>query len=218
MEKRELIAKRVAQEFRDGNVVNLGIGIPTLAANYITNDIQVVLQSENGILGLGPESNEDTIDESIVDAGGKPKTIVQGGAFFDSAFSFSLIRGGHVDITVLGALEVDEEGNLSNWMIPNKKVPGMGGAMDLVVGAKKTIIAMEHVNRDGKPKILEKCVLPLTAAKQVNKIITDLSVIDVVKGEGLVLREIAEGITIEELKSLTHAKFNIAKDLKIIAL
>jgi acetate CoA/acetoacetate CoA-transferase beta subunit len=213
MEKREIIARRIAQEFSDGNVINLGIGIPTLAANYITKDINVILQSENGVLGLGPEEGAYS-DDCIVDAGGNIKSIVEGGSFFDSALSFALIRGGHVDITVLGALEVDEKGNLSNWMIPNKKVPGMGGAMDLVVGAKKTIIAMEHVNKDGKPKILKKCTLPLTATEQVDRIITDLAVIDVVEGKGLVLIEIAEGVSIEKLQSLTDAELLISENLK----
>lgn len=216
LNKKELIARRVAKEFKDGDVVNLGIGIPTMVANYISKDIQVYLQSENGILGLGPVPEEHEKDKDILDAGGKHITAKQGASFFDSAYSFALIRGGHIDITVLGALEVDKEGNLANWMVPGKKVSGMGGAMDLVVGAKRVIIAMEHLNKTGKAKILERCSLPLTASKQVNRIITDMAVMDIDFKEGLILKEIAPGITLEEIEKATDSKFIVAKNLKFM--
>ncbi|KUO64976.1 MAG: acetate CoA-transferase [Gracilibacter sp. BRH_c7a] len=209
------IVKRVAKELRDGDVVNLGIGMPTLVANYIPEGIKVIFQSENGFLGLGsrPESGKE--DMNIVDAGGKPVTINPGGAFFDSSFSFAMIRGGHVDKTVLGALQVDQEGNLANWMIPGKMVPGMGGAMDLVVGAKKVIVAMEHTTKDGQPKILKKCKLPLTASQQVNLIITNKAVIKVT-AEGLLLQEIASGLTVEEVQQVTEAELTVSKNLKVM--
>lgn len=216
MDKKELIARRVAKEFKDGDVVNLGIGIPTMVANYIPKDIQVYLQSENGILGLGPVPEEHEKDNDILDAGGKHVTAKQGASFFDSAYSFALIRGGHIDITVLGALEVDKEGNLANWMVPGKKVSGMGGAMDLVVGAKRVIIAMEHLNKNGKAKILEKCILPLTASKQVNRIITDMAVMDIDFEKGIILREIAPGVTVAQVERATDSRFIIADDLKIM--
>lgn len=209
---RELIVKRVAKELKDGDVVNLGIGMPTLVANYIPEDMDVTFQSENGFLGLGPAPEEGKEDKHLVNAGGQPVTIKPGGMFFDSATSFAIIRGGHVDVTVLGALQVDEEGNLANWMIPGKMVPGMGGAMDLVVGAKRVIVAMEHTAK-GAHKILKKCQLPLTAAKQVNTIITEMCVIEVTS-EGLVLTEIAEGCTVEDVQAATEAKLIISKDLK----
>lgn len=209
---RELIVKRVAKELKDGDVVNLGIGMPTLVANYIPEDMDVTFQSENGFLGLGPAPEEGKEDKHLVNAGGQPVTIKPGGMFFDSATSFAIIRGGHVDVTVLGALQVDEEGNLANWMIPGKMVPGMGGAMDLVVGAKRVIVAMEHTAK-GAHKILKKCQLPLTAAKQVNTIITEMGVIEVTS-EGLVLTEIAEGYTVEEVQAATEAKLIISKELK----
>lgn len=209
---RELIVKRVAKELKDGDVVNLGIGMPTLVANYIPEDMDVTFQSENGFLGLGPAPEEGKEDKHLVNAGGQPVTIKPGGMFFDSATSFAIIRGGHVDVTVLGALQVDEEGNLANWMIPGKMVPGMGGAMDLVVGAKRVIVAMEHTAK-GAHKILKKCKLPLTAAKQVNTIITEMGVIEVTK-EGLVLTEIAEGYTVEDVQAATEATLIISKELK----
>lgn len=209
---RELIVKRVAKELKDGDVVNLGIGMPTLVANYIPDGMDVTFQSENGFLGLGPAPEEGKEDKHLVNAGGQPVTIKPGGMFFDSATSFAIIRGGHVDVTVLGALQVDEEGNLANWMIPGKMVPGMGGAMDLVVGAKRVIVAMEHTAK-GAHKILKKCQLPLTAAKQVNTIITEMGVMEVTK-EGIVLTEIAEGYTVEDVQAATEAKLIISNELK----
>lgn len=213
---RELIVKRVARELKDGNVVNLGIGLPTEVANHIPDGIEITLQSENGFIGLGPAPGEGQEDKDIVNAGAKLSTIVNGGAFFDSSMSFSIIRGGHVDVTVLGALQVDEKGNLANWMIPGKMVPGMGGAMDLVAGAKKVIIAMEHTAK-GSHKILKSCDLPLTAANEVDLIVTDMGVIEVTK-EGLVLREIAPDTTIEEVIAATGAQLTIDPDLKVIEL
>ncbi len=209
---RELIVKRVAKELKDGDVVNLGIGMPTLVANYIPEDMDVTFQSENGFLGLGPAPEAGCEDEYIVNAGAQPVTIKSGGMFFDSATSFAIIRGGHVDVTVLGALQVDEEGNLANWMIPGKMVPGMGGAMDLVVGAKRVIVAMEHTAK-GAPKILKKCSLPLTASHQVNTIITEMGVMEVT-AKGLELVEIAEGLTVEEVQAATEATLIVSANLK----
>lgn len=209
---KELIAKRVARELKDGDIVNLGIGLPTLVANYIPEGVNVLLQSENGFIGLGPTPEEGKEDSTIVNAGGQPVTIVPGGAFFDSSMSFTIIRGGHVDVSVLGALQVDEEGNLANWMIPGKMVPGMGGAMDLVVGAKKVIVAMEHTVK-GNPKILKKCTLPLTAAKQVNMIITEMGVMEITD-EGIVLKEINPEFTVEQVQAATEAKLIIPENLK----
>ncbi|NLW40409.1 MAG: CoA transferase subunit B [Tissierellia bacterium] len=209
---KEIIAKRVAKELKDGDIVNLGIGLPTMVANYVSEDVNILFQSENGFVGLGPAPKEGEEDPYIVNAGGQPVTILPGGAFFDSATSFGIIRGGHVDVTVLGALQVDEEGNLANWMIPGKLVPGMGGAMDLVVGAKKVIIAMEHTVK-GNHKILKKCTLPLTAAKQVDMIVTEMGVMEVTD-EGIVLKEINPEFTVEEVQEATEAKLIIADDLK----
>ncbi|GAA0122778.1 MAG: CoA transferase subunit B [Clostridium argentinense] len=209
---REIIAKRVAKELNDGDVVNLGIGLPTLVANYIPDGIDVTLQSENGFVGIGPAPAEGKEDKDLVNAGGQFVTVLPGAAFFDSSISFGIIRGGHVDATVLGALEVDQEGNLANWMIPGKKVPGMGGAMDLVVGAKKVIVAMEHTAK-GNPKILKKCTLPLTAAHQVNLIITEMAVMEVTK-EGLVLRELGPEATVEDVKKATLADLIVPDDVK----
>ncbi len=211
---REIIAKRVAMELNDGDVVNLGIGMPTLVANYIGNDIDVVFQSENGFLGLGPAPEAGKEIHNLVNAGAQPVTINKGGVFFDSSMSFGIIRGGHVDVTVLGALQVDEKGNLANWMIPGKMVPGMGGAMDLVVGAKKVIVAMEHTAK-GKHKILKNCNLPLTAKSQVNLIITEMGVMEVTEN-GLVLKEIAKDVTVEQIQEATEATLIIDKDLKIM--
>ena len=210
---KEMIAERIARELKDGDVVNLGIGLPTLVANYIPDNIDVTLQSENGFVGLGPAADEDNKNKNIVNAGGQYVTINEGSAFFDSVTSFGIIRGGHVDATVLGALEVDEKGNLANYMIPGKMVPGMGGAMDLVSGAKKVIIAMTHTSK-GAPKILKECTLPLTAVGQVNLIVTEMGVIEVTK-EGLVLKEVAPGVTIEDVINSTEAKLIVSEDLKI---
>lgn len=210
--RRERLIKRIAQELPDGALVNLGIGMPTMVANHIPKDRTILLHSENGFTGLGPAAEKGRESQSIVNAGGQPVTIVPGGAFFDSAMSFAIIRGGHVDYTVLGALEVDMEGNLANYMIPGKMVPGMGGAMDLVAGAKNVIVAMEHVNKNGAPKILKKCTLPLTAKGEVDLIVTDLAFIRVTK-KGLVLEELAEGVTVEEVVKATEAPLHIAGKL-----
>jgi acetate CoA/acetoacetate CoA-transferase beta subunit len=207
-----IIAKRVAKEFEDGDLVNLGIGLPTLVANYISHDIDVTLQSENGFIGMGiaPEAGQE--DPNLTNAGSQPATIKSNGAFFDSATSFAIIRGGHLDYTVLGALQVDSKGNLANWMIPGKLVPGMGGAMDLVTGAKKVIVAMTHTSR-GNIKILEECTLPLTAKSQVDMIITEMGVMKVTD-EGIVLTEINPEFSVEDVKKLTEAKLIIPKKLK----
>lgn len=206
MDKKELqnlIAKRVAEEFEEGFNVNLGIGLPTLVANHIPHDVDVTLQSENGFVGLGPVPTGDDIDFSISNAGGLPVTIKEGGAFFDSALSFGIIRGGHVDATVLGALQVDEKGNIANYMIPGKMVPGMGGAMDLITGAKKVIVAMEHTNR-GNAKILKECDLPLTAANQVDMIITEMAVMEVTE-KGIEVIELNPEYTFEDVQEATEA-------------
>ncbi len=216
MDNREIIARRIAKELKDGDVVNLGIGMPTMVANYIPEGIEVVLQSENGLLGLGPKANEENLNPNIVDAGGGYVTVLQGASFFDSATSFGIIRGGHVNETVLGALEVDQEGNLASWMVPGKMVTGMGGAMDLVVGAKNVIVAMEHLNKKGQPKILKKCRLPLTASKQVNLIVTEKAVFEVTKDKGLILKEIASGLNVEDIKNSTEADFTVSENLKTI--
>ncbi len=211
---RNRIAKRVALEFKDGDIVNLGIGMPTLVANFISPDIKVTLQSENGFLGVGPAPAPGQEIPNLVNAGGQPVTILPGGMFFDSAMSFALIRGGHVAATVLGALQVDEKGNLANWMVPGKIVPGMGGAMDLVVGAQKVIVAMEHTAK-GTPKILKECNLPLTAKSEVDLIVTEMGVIEVTPA-GLLLKEIFADTTVEAIQDVTEAKLLIADDLKIL--
>ncbi|MCA0385957.1 MAG: 3-oxoacid CoA-transferase subunit B [Firmicutes bacterium] len=212
MEAKDIIARRVASEFKDGDVVNLGIGLPTLVPNFIPEGVEIILHSENGFTGIGPAPEEDQVDMDLVNAGGLPVTIIPGGVFFDSAMSFTIIRGGHLDATVLGALQVDEEGNLANWMIPGKLVPGMGGAMDLVGGAKKVIVAMTHTAK-GEIKILKRCTLPLTGAKKVSKIITEMGVMEVTP-EGLVLTEYNTEYTIEEIQAVTEATLIISKDIK----
>lgn len=200
----EFIAKRVAHELSDGDVVNLGIGLPTKVANFVPQGKTIIFQSENGFVGLGPSPSEDNINPYITNAGGVPVTILPGGAFFDSATSFGIIRGGHVNLTVLGALQVDERGNIANYMIPGKMVPGMGGAMDLLSGAKKVIVAMEHTAK-GSPKILKECTLPLTAMGEVDLIVTEMCVIEVTP-EGLLLREMNEDFTLAEILESTEAK------------
>jgi len=209
---REVIAARAALELKDGDVVNLGIGLPTLIPNYIPEGVHVILQSENGLLGMGPTPETGKEDPTLVNAGGGYITALPGAASFDSATSFAIIRGGHVDVTVLGALQVDEKGDLANWMIPGKKTPGMGGAMDLLIGAKKVILAMEHTAGDNK-KILKKCTLPLTAAGQVNLIITEMGVMEITP-EGIVLREIHPEFTVEQVQAATETQLIISKDLK----
>ncbi|MDR0971672.1 MAG: 3-oxoacid CoA-transferase subunit B [Bacteroidales bacterium] len=211
-EIRETIAKRAALELKDGYVVNLGIGLPTEIPNYLKKGINVLLQSENGIIGMGPSPKEGEEDREIVNAGGLHTSINEGGASFDSATSFAIIRGGHVDVSILGAMQVDEKGNLANWMIPGKKVPGMGGAMDLVVGAKKVILAMEHTAK-GNPKILKKCTLPLTAKEQVNLIITEMGVMEITP-KGIVLKEYNPVFSIEDIQKATEATLIIPEDIK----
>lgn len=213
MDPKELIAKRIAREFKDGDLVNLGIGIPTLVADHIPEGIHITLHSENGFVGLGPANGAS--DPDLVNAGGKPVTIMPGGAVFDSAMSFAIIRGGHVAATVLGGLEVDQDRNLANYMVPGKIVPGMGGAMDLVVGAKRVIVAMEHTAKDGSPKILKKCTLPLTAKQEVDMIVTNLAVF-VWNEKGLVLTETAPGVSVDDVKAATEATFTVSPTLKVM--
>nr|MDK2850405.1 acetate CoA/acetoacetate CoA-transferase beta subunit [Candidatus Cloacimonadota bacterium] len=207
-----MIGKRIAQEFHDGDYVNLGIGLPTLAVDYIPEGVHVIFQSENGMLGVGPSPAEGHEDKDMINAGGGFITAIKGASFFDSAQSFAIIRGGHIDTTVLGALQVDAHGNLANWMIPGKMVPGMGGAMDLVTGARKVIVAMEHVDKRGNPKILKDCNLPLTAVGKVSLIITDMAVIEV-SSEGLVLKELAAGCTVEDVIKATEAELIVPREI-----
>lgn len=209
------IAARVAQELKNGDVVNLGIGLPTLVPAYLPKQVQIILHSENGIIGCGKKPAESEAEPLyITDAGGAPSSVASGGSYIDSATSFSLVRGGHVDCTVLGALEVDEEGNLANWIIPGKRVPGMGGAMDLVVGAKKVIVAMEHT-AGGRPKILKHCSLPLTAVKCVKMIITEMAVFEVTE-EGLLLTEYNPEFNIEDIRNATEASFRVADNVRLM--
>ena len=215
MDAKNLIACRVAQEMRDGDVVNLGIGLPTLVPDYLPESVNITLQSENGFLGLGPLAGGGL--PNLVNAGGKPCGMVPGTAFFDSAMSFCIIRGGHVDVTVLGGLQVDQDGNLANWMVPGKMVPGMGGAMDLVTGAKNVIVAMEHTTRDGGAKILKRCTLPLTAARKVSTIVTELAVFRFIDGV-LVLTEIAPDTTLEEIRVKTDADFTVGSTCRPMSL
>ncbi len=211
MDAKTIIATRVGQELRDGDYVNLGIGIPSQVADFLPEGVHVILQSENGFLGAGPAAEAGREDPNLTNAGGRCVTVIPGASFFDSATSFGIIRGGHVAATVLGALEVDEKGNLANWIIPGKMVPGMGGAMDLVVGAKKVIVAMEHTAK-GKPKILKKCTLPLTAAEEVDLIVTELAVFRYLPK--LTLVELGPGATVEQVRAATEADFDVTPDLK----
>jgi 3-oxoacid CoA-transferase subunit B len=213
VEKRERIVKLIARELRDGFYVNLGIGLPTLVANYVPKGMDVIMQSENGMLGVGPYPVEGKEDPDLINAGKETVTEIPGTAYFSSADSFAMIRGGHIDLSVLGAMEVDEQGNLANWMIPGKMVKGMGGAMDLVAGARRVVIAMEHTTREGQPKILKKCSLPLTGVKVVDTVVTEMAYMRVTPS-GLALEEVAPGLTAEDVQGATEARLIVSPSLK----
>jgi 3-oxoacid CoA-transferase subunit B len=212
------IAKRIAQEVRDGMYINLGIGIPTLVANYIPANLNVVLQSENGLLGIGPFPTEDKVDPDLINAGKQTITMMPGSALFNSAESFAMIRGGHVDLTILGAMEVSEHGDIANWKVPGKMVKGMGGAMDLVASAKHIIVAMQHCSKDGSSKLLKECSLPITGIKCVKKIVSDLAVLDVLPEGGFKLLERAPGVSVEQIKNATAGRLIIEGDVKEMSL